>query len=106
MRTGISWLDLKLGARMLIKHPGLSLVGGLGMAVAIAISAGMFAFFYTHLDPDLPLDQGTRVVAIENWDTERNNEDRRQVHDFAAWKTELRTVRDVGAFRTVTRNVI
>ena len=35
-----SLLDFKLGARMLLKYPGLSLVGGLGMAVAIAVGAG------------------------------------------------------------------
>ena len=34
-----SWLDLKMGLRMLRKYPGLTLVGGLGMAVAIAIGA-------------------------------------------------------------------
>ena len=34
-----SWLDIKLGLRMLAKHPGLSVVGGLAMAVAVAIGA-------------------------------------------------------------------
>ncbi|MEW5931609.1 MAG: permease prefix domain 1-containing protein, partial [Gemmatimonadota bacterium] len=38
---GLTWasglsLDLKLGARMLVKYPGLTLVGGLGMATADA----------------------------------------------------------------------
>src|SRR5262245_43821664 len=37
-----SWLDFKLGARMLVKYPGLALVGGLGIAVAIAIGAFVF----------------------------------------------------------------
>ncbi len=106
MRTGISWLDIKLGLRMLIKHPGLTLLGGLGMAVAIAIGAGCFAFFYSFMYPTLPLDEGDRIVAIENWDIRRNNEARRSLHDFAAWRTELRTVRDVSAFRNVARNLI
>jgi putative ABC transport system permease protein len=106
MRTGISWLDVKLGARMLIKHPGLTLVGGLGMAVAIAIGAGAFAFFYSFLYPRLSLDEGDRIVAVENWDVRRNNESRRSLHDFAVWREELRTVRDVSAFRNVWRNVV
>jgi predicted permease len=106
MKTGISWLDVKLGARMLIKHPGLTLVGGLGMAVAIAIGAGSFAFFYSHLYPDLPLDEGDRIVAVENWDTRVNNEERRSTHDFAAWRQELKSVRDLGAFRAYYRNLI
>src|SRR5829696_6112239 len=39
---GLAWLgamslDLKLGLRMLVKSPGLTLVGVVGMAVAVAI---------------------------------------------------------------------
>src|SRR5688572_12266767 len=55
-----SWLDLKLGARMLLKYPGLTFVGGLGMAVAIAIGAVAFSLFYTLMSPTLPLDDGDR----------------------------------------------
>ena len=101
-----SWLDLKLGARMLVKYPGLTIVGGLGMAVAMAISAASFAFFYAYLAPSLPLDEGDRVVALENWDVEVNNEERQALHDYAEWRTELRSFEDVGAFRTVNRNLI
>src|SRR5262245_37714794 len=35
-------LDFKLGVRMVRKHPALSLVSGLGMAVAIAIGSASF----------------------------------------------------------------
>jgi hypothetical protein len=35
-----STLDLRLGARMLAKSPGLTLVGGFGMAVGVALAAG------------------------------------------------------------------
>src|SRR4051812_34635647 len=43
------WLDIKLGARIAAKSPGLSIVGGLGMAVAIAIGAVVFTMLYGHL---------------------------------------------------------
>src|SRR5688500_5526437 len=36
--NGLS-LDLRLGLRMLLKYPGLTVIGGLGMAVAIGIAA-------------------------------------------------------------------
>ena len=101
-----SWLDLKLGARMLVKYPGLTIVGGVGMAVAMAISAASFAFFYAYLAPRLPLDEGDRVVALENWDIEVNNEERQALHDYLEWRTELRSFEDIGAFRTVNRNLI
>jgi len=31
-RLAISWLDFKLGLRMLVRYPGLTLVGGIGLA--------------------------------------------------------------------------
>lgn len=105
MSTGISWLDIKLGVRMLVKYPGLALVGGLGMAVAIAIGAASFAFFYSHMYPSIPLDEGDRIVALENWNTRRNNEERQSLHDFHEWRREMKTVQDLGAFRTVGRNL-
>jgi putative ABC transport system permease protein len=106
MRPGFSWLDIKLGARMLVKYPGLALVGGLGMAVAIAIGAGSFAFFYSAMYPTLPLDEGDRIVALENWDVVASNEERQSLHDYAEWRREMRTVRDVAAFRTLGRTLV
>ena len=35
--TAGSWLDWKLGVRMLVRHPALTIVGGLSLAAAIAI---------------------------------------------------------------------
>ncbi|HYR07194.1 MAG TPA: ABC transporter permease [Longimicrobium sp.] len=88
-----------------MKYPGLALVGGLGMAVAIAIGAGSFAFFYSGLYPTIPLDEGHRIVALENWDVKASNEERQSLHDFAEWRREMKSVQDVAAFRTVGRNL-
>lgn len=108
---GVTWLyglslDFRLGARMLAKYPGLTLVGGLSMAVAIAVGAATFELVTQTLDPRLPLDGGARVVGIRNWDARENDIDPRVAHDFAAWRQEVRSVDDLGAFRTVTRNLI
>ena len=100
------WLDIKLGARMLRKYPGLTFVGGLGMAAAIALSAVSFAFFYTYLFSTLPIDDGHRVVALENWDLETNNEWRQALHDYEVWRNELTSFEEIGAFRTIGRNLI
>jgi len=53
---GFRWLDnsrvdFKLGARMLAKYPALSLIGGAGLAVGVAIGAGFFAFLYSSSAP-------------------------------------------------------
>lgn len=107
MRTGIiSWIDVKLGVRMLFKSPGLTLVGGLAMALAIGIGAGTFSFGYAFMVPRLPLDEGHRIVALQNQDIRLHDPSRRSLHDFADWRQELRSVREVSAYRDVERNLI
>ncbi|NIQ51918.1 MAG: hypothetical protein GWN71_00090, partial [Gammaproteobacteria bacterium] len=101
----ISWIDVRLGIRMLIKHPALTLVGGLGLAVGIAISVGFYTFSAAFIYPRLPLDEGERVVALENRDVAVDNEERRSLHDFFTWREELGSVEDLAAFRTVDRNL-
>ncbi len=105
MAFGMSCLDFKLGFRMLIKYPGLTLVGGLGMTVAIAIGAGFFDAAAV-VDRPLPLEEGDRIVAIENWDTEVNNQERQILHDFVTWRDELESVEELGAWTQIGRNLI
>ncbi|HEX8431078.1 MAG TPA: ABC transporter permease, partial [Longimicrobium sp.] len=103
--TGLS-LDLKLARRMLVKSPGLTLVGGLGMAVAIAVGAAAFIFMHALFSPRIPLDEGDRLVALENWNVEINNEERRSSHDLATWRAGMTSVEQISAFRMVEREVI
>ena len=42
MRIGMSWLDVKLGVRMLLKYPGLTIAGGLALAIAIGVGAAWY----------------------------------------------------------------
>src|SRR5688500_15834435 len=107
---GFRWLDnsrmdFKLGARMLAKYPALSLIGGAGQAVGVAIGAGFFAFFYSFLYAKLPVEGGERIVALENWDIDANTEMRRSMHDLVMWQREMKTVGEIGAFRTIARTV-
>jgi predicted permease len=98
-------LDVKLGTRMLVKYPGLTLVGGLGMAIAIAVAAAFDATLGAANSP-LPVPGGERIVALEMWDAEINNQEPRFLHDYVAWKGGLRTVETLGAQRTISRNLI
>ena len=108
MKTADSWwLDVKLGVRMLIKYPGLALVGGVGIAVAVAIAVGGFSIIYGNfLASSLPLEEGDRIVSIEIWDSAANKPERRILHDYQVWREELKSVQEISAFRTVTPNLI
>jgi predicted permease len=101
----ISWLDIKLGARMIYRYPGLTLVGGVAMGIAIALGAGVMGVIALMRDPKIPLDEGDRIVGIQVWSVSSFNAERRIGFDLATWKTELRTVRDLGAFRSAIRAV-
>ena len=99
-------LDMKLGFRMLLKYPGLAVVGGLGIAVAIAIAALSFGVINAFVDPSLPFDEGDRVVSIQNWDTHINAPNRRSLHDFGIWRSQLASVHELGAARMFVQNLV
>ena len=101
----ISWLDIKLGARMIYRYPGLTLVAGVAMGVAIALGAGVMGVIALMRDPQIPLDEGERIVGIQVWSVASFNAERRIAYDLATWKAELETVRDLGAFRNAVRAV-
>ncbi len=105
MAAQLSPLDFKLGARMMARHPGLTLMGILGIAVAIVMGA-VFASAAGIVYAELPFDGGDRFVAIENWDLEINNQDYRNLYDYLIWRDEVETLDDLGAYRTVRRNLI
>lgn len=101
-----SALDFRIGGRILARSPGVALVGGLGMAVAVALGAGAYAVVNSYFYPTLPLHEGDRIVSLANFHTQRQYKDTRVLHDFLVWKQEMRSVVDLGAFRTVGRNII
>ena len=98
-RSSFSWPDIKLSLRLLIRNPGLTAVSTVGITVGIAIAAGMFGFFHANFDPTLPLDEGDRIVALENWDVAGNNENHHSLHDFVTWRDQMTSVVEISAFR-------
>ena len=105
--AGFSWLDVKLGLRMLRKYPALAVVSVIGMSVAIAIAAGYYGAIGAMIDPSLPLEEGDRIVSVRNADlTDPGDAMMQSAHDFVAWRDELTSIRDLAAFRNETRNLI
>ncbi len=108
---GLRWfgglsLDFRLGVRMLVKYPGLTIVGSVAMAFAIWVGAVTFEMVRLFAHPTLPLPAGERVVQIGTWDQEASQPERRVLHDFVVWREALTSVADLGAWRDVTRNLI
>ncbi len=106
MRMGMSWLDVKLGFRMLIRYPGLTLAAGLALAIAIGIGAGWYDLTGDLFRPRLPLPGGDTIVEVEMRNAVSSEDERRLLHDFLTWRQEVRSIEDLGAYRTLERNLI
>jgi hypothetical protein len=104
--TKVSWLDWKLGARMLLKHPALTIIGGLSLAAAMAFGVVGMEIADELLYKPLPFDEGSRVVRLETRDVAASRVEPRVLHDFAIWRRSLKTVVELGAARVSERNVL
>ena len=102
----ISWPDVRLSARLLVKHPGLTLVASIGITVAVTICTASFSYFSANLYPTLPLEEGDRIVALENWSVRENNEERHSLHDFVTWRQELKSVVEISAWQDVEAGLV
>jgi putative ABC transport system permease protein len=109
---GTAWLgalslDAKLGLRMLTKYPGLTVVGVLGISVAVAVGTLAFIAAVALNSSKLPLDQGDRIVAIGNRDIGRDIDVKAtHLHSLGVWRDALQTITDLSAYRLAQRNVI
>jgi putative ABC transport system permease protein len=99
-------MDLKLGGRMLVKYPGLTIVGGLAMAFAIWVGIVTFQVVGLFVHPTLPLPEGARLLEIRSMDVAANVQEEKVLHDFLEWRQSLRTLSDVGVWRDSSRNLI
>jgi putative ABC transport system permease protein len=104
--TSMSWIDLKLGFRMLVKYPGLTLVGGTAMAFAIFVGVVAFTMLTVVMYPSLPQKAADRIVQIRTWDVAKNQGESRQLHDFKVWRDSVRSVTDLGAWQNSNPNLV
>jgi predicted permease len=101
-----SRLDFKVGLRMLARYPGLTVVGTVAVAVAIALGTIYFEAINKWQNPRLPIPDGDHVVSIRNWDANDFAADARSLYDFAIWREQVRTVEDLGAAVIFVRNLV
>lgn len=98
--------DYRLGLRMLLKYPGLTVAGGLALTIAIGIGAGWHDISGKLMSPAIPLPEGDRIVRIETRNILTSAAESRVLHDFLEWRRELKTIEGLAAYRTDTRNLI
>lgn len=94
-------LDLKLAVRMLVRSWGLTVIGGLSMAVVMGFGAAIFAVLQTVEGSALPVPDGDRVVAIQPYDSVRRDDFSTPFDVYRFWRDNLGSFREVGAVRTI-----
>jgi putative ABC transport system permease protein len=99
-----SWLDVKLGLRMLPKHPMLNLAAVFALAVGIPVGLAP-SHLARALEAPLPGDADDRLRAIRHWDPLSSGVAPTWDGEFTFWAQTLRSFSSLGAFRTSSYNV-
>ena len=101
-----SWIDVKLGVRLLRKHPGLAMVSLFALAVAIPVGLAPSQFLSAFRAP-LPVQAGDRIRAIRYYNVSASGPSTRgaSLYELDAWREELTSFDALAAFRTGSYSV-
>jgi putative ABC transport system permease protein len=99
-----SWIDVKVGLRMLRKHPMLNLAAIFALAAGIPVGLAP-SHVARALEAPLPGDAENEVRAIRHWDPLSSAVAPTWDDDFTFWAQTLRSFSSLGAFRTSSYNV-
>lgn len=102
-RSRISWIDVRLGVRMLGKYPGLTTAAVLSLAVGIPVGLAPW-HAASVFEAELPVEEGERVRVLKLLDPSRNDWAASTVADWTAWR-DLDAFAAVGAFRRASFNL-
>ncbi len=102
---GVSWLDVKLGVRMLGKHPAFTVVAGFALALGIPVGLMPLQIFHAFNAP-MPFDEGERIVGLRNYDISIQDPAPRAIHDFETWRAELTSVSAMAAVSSARHNLV
>jgi len=99
--------DLRHGARVLARQPGLTAIAVLALTLGIGLTTMMFSIIQGAFLRGLPFEESDRIVAVTRADTANPNNDRGNVspHDFADWRDAQQSLEPFGAYYEGTINV-
>jgi predicted permease len=103
-RLGVSWLDVKLGLRMLRKRPVMTLAAL--FALMVGIPASMVPERVADaLEAPIPEDTDDRIRSVRYWDQMLTRPVPPTYYELARWRAELRSFEALGAFRPGEHNL-
>jgi predicted permease len=102
--AGVSWLDVKLGLRMVRKHPVMTLASVFALSVGIPVSM-IPGHVADVVEAPLPEDPEERIRSIRYWNEATQQPTSPTYFELERWREELSTFASVGAFRLADFNV-
>ena len=93
-----SWLDVKLGFRILLKYPALTTVALFALAIGLPVSLAPMHFVEV-IEGELPEDPDGRIRML------RYSNAQTTANDLARWRTTLTRFEALGATRSGTYEV-
>lgn len=99
-----SWIDVKLGLRMLVRYPGLTGVAVFALAIGIPVGLAP-AQFVNAIEAPLPVDEGDRIQLLRYWNVATARADSTMFDEFRRWSETLTTFEALGASRTANYNL-
>ncbi|HKR58933.1 MAG TPA: ABC transporter permease [Pyrinomonadaceae bacterium] len=101
------WQDLRYGARILIKHPSVTLVAIITLTLGIGANTAIFSVVHAALIRSLPYEDGERLAIV--WENRKSDPPKPQnsinVRNFFDWKEQNNVFEDMAAFFDVNFNL-
>ena len=98
--------DLRYGARMLGKRPGLSALAIVALAVGVGLTTTMFSIVYAMVLKGLPYERSDRLAAIFRDRPAQGIQFMPVgIHDFTDWREQQKSFDAIAAFYAETVNV-
>jgi predicted permease len=100
----VSWVDVRLGLRLLGKQPGLTLVATFALAVGIPVGLAPANFADGIMAP-LPVPAGEEIRSLRLWSPGLGRAAITTYEDFEAWRGALSSFEGIAAFHETAYNV-
>ncbi|MEE8147286.1 MAG: ABC transporter permease [Longimicrobiales bacterium] len=98
--------DLRYAGRMLFKHPGVTAIAVVALAMGIGLTAVMYSIVHGALYRGLPFEGGDRIIHLERSNLAEGITDMSvSIHDYTDWREQQTSFEELGAYYEGTANL-
>ena len=98
------WQDIRYGARMLLKNPGISIIVVIALALGIGANSAIFSVVNTVLLRPLPYEESDRLIFL-NEKSPVLDEMSISYPNFTDWRAQTQTFEKIGVYNRASYNL-